>query len=58
MELMTNLCVCQHTDGGAVLLHLCQLCLNLLLAVCVLGHVLGERLLLGLVPELARQLEK
>jgi len=38
----------QHADDAAVLPQLVQLSLDLLLAVCVLLHVLGEGLLLGL----------
>mmetsp|Transcript_18835 Transcript_18835/g.49070 ORF Transcript_18835/g.49070 Transcript_18835/m.49070 type:complete len:440 (+) Transcript_18835:418-1737(+) len=45
---LLDLGVGQHADDAAVLLQLLQLGLNLLLAVRVLLHILGEGLLLGL----------
>ena len=45
-----DLSVRQNANDSAVLLKLLQLCFNALSAVRVLSGVLGESLLLGLVP--------
>lgn len=44
--------VADEADGAAVLLEFCELCFNFLLAICVLLDILGEGLLLRLVPVL------
>ena len=49
---LLDLRVSQDADSAAVLLQLLQLCLDLLLAICVLLGILGEGLLLGLGPVL------
>ncbi len=51
----TYLCVCQHADDCAVLLERLQLRLDGGLALRILLAVLGERLLLGLVPDSTEQ---
>ena len=49
-----DLGVADEADGTAMLLEFCELCFNFLLAIGVLLHVLGEGLLLGLVPVLIK----